>query len=232
MYQKKALPYIRPRTLSDPSTIFSTSFTRAIFVRHPLERLASAYSDKIASLKAEPFTLYDSLRRAICRRFASSYLTKAQQQTYRMNRMLEKQIDEPCGKIIPTFEHFIEHIMTDLSQIDVHWQPYSALCDVCKLKYNFIGKYETIDKDLSSLQLKLGLNTSDWNIKNHFTNGKTKENYKLMYSKLSKDLICNLKDFYQEDLRLFDYRFEDYLSESQQTDCPAQHYRRFRVQTH
>jgi hypothetical protein len=47
MYQKLALPYIRLRTLSDSSIIFSTSFTRVIFVRHPLERLASAYTDKI-----------------------------------------------------------------------------------------------------------------------------------------------------------------------------------------
>jgi len=231
MYQKLALPYIRLRTLSDSSIIFSTSFTRVIFVRHPLERLASAYADKIGSIKAEPFSLYDSLRRAICRKFSSSYLTPNDQQAYRNNKLLQKQANEPCEKIIPTFEHFVEYIISDSSQTDVHWQPYSTLCNVCKLKYNFIGKYETIQEDLNFLQIKLGLNSTDWNADNHFSTGKTKENYKLMYSKLSNSLICNLKDFYKDDFKFFDYRMEDYLIDHEQINCPHQHYRRFRIPT-
>jgi hypothetical protein len=229
MFQKQALPYTRLRTLSNPSILFSTSFTRVIFVRHPLERLASAYADKIASTKAAPFTLYDSLRRQVCRRFSSYYLTTADQIAYRTNRHLQKQIDEPCSKVIPTFEHFVEYIMTEQAQIDVHWQPYSRLCNACQLKYNFIGKYETIQEDLNFLRSKLGLNSTDWSTDNYFSTGKTKENYKLMYSQLSNDLICNLKDFYAEDFKLFNYRFEDYLSDHQQINCQPQHYRRYRT---
>ena len=82
MYQNGVFPYVRLRTLSDPSVLFSNSFTRAIFVRHPLERLASAYIDKIATLKFEPLSHYDSFRREICRKYSSSYLTKAEQQLY------------------------------------------------------------------------------------------------------------------------------------------------------
>jgi hypothetical protein len=227
MYQKIALPYIRLRTLPDLSTLFSTSFTRVIFVRHPFERLASAYVDKITSLKAEPFSLYDSLRRSICRKFASSYLTDSDQNAYRTNKLLEKQINEPCKMVKPTFEHFIEYIMSSSAQADVHWQPYSILCDVCKLKYNFIGKYETMREDLKVLRSKLGLNSTNWNVNNYFSTGKTKENYKLMYSKLPNHLICNLKDFYDQDFKFFDYRLEDYLGNYQQISCPNQHYRRF-----
>lgn len=227
MYQKSALPYIRLRTPSDPSILFSTSFTRAIFVRHPFERLASAYADKIASLKAEPFTLYDSLRRAICRKFSSSYLKFAEREFYQRNRFIENQMNEPCGSIIPTFEHFIEYIMSTSAQVDVHWRPYSLLCNACTMKYNFIGKYETIQEDLNILRLKLGLNLTDLHVNNHFSTGKTKENYKLMYSKLPHHLICNLKNFYQEDFKLFDYRLEDYLINYQNINCSHQHYRRY-----
>ncbi|CAF3475668.1 unnamed protein product, partial [Rotaria socialis] len=78
IYQRKSFPLIRPRTLSNVSLLFSSNFTRVIFVRHPLERLASAYVDKIASLTNEPFLLYDSIRRAICRKYSSFYLTRAQ----------------------------------------------------------------------------------------------------------------------------------------------------------
>ena len=227
MYQKTALPYVRLRTLFNSSIIFSSSYTRVIFVRHPLERLASAYTDKIGSLKAVPLTFYDSLRRTICRKYATSYLTTAEQRAYRIKGSLQKRIHELCVKMIPSFEHFVEYIMSNPSQTDVHWQPYSTLCGACRLNYNFIGKYETLQEDFNALKLKLGLNSTDWNINNHFSTGKTKKNYQLMYSKLPKRLICNLKTFYSEDLKLFDYRFEDYLMNHQQINCSVQFYRRF-----
>ena len=227
MYQKTVLPYVRLHAVSDPSILFSSSFTRAIFVRHPLERLASAYVDKIGSIKAEPMSLYDSLRRRICRRYASSYLTKAEEHAYLIKRSLENEIHEPCARVIPSFEHFVEHILSDSSQVDVHWQSYSTLCGVCRLNYNFIGKYETLQKDLQTLKVKLGLNTNDLNINNHFSTGRTKETYKLLYSKLPYHLLCNLKNFYHQDLNLFDYRFEDYLPDQQQINCTFQRYQRF-----
>ncbi|CAF1316131.1 unnamed protein product [Adineta steineri] len=222
MYQKTALPYVRPRTLSDSSILFSKSFTRIIFVRHPFERLASAYVDKIATLSSEPFSIYDNLRRKICRKFPFFYLTSSEQNYYRTFRMVQNQRNEPCDKVIPTFEHFVTHIMFDSSQVDVHWQPYSTLCHACTMKYNFIGKYETIQEDLDLLRVQLGLNTTNWNTKNNFSTGKTKENYKLLYSKLPNHLICNLKHFYQEDFKLFNYQVEDYLIDNQKVQCSSQ----------
>jgi hypothetical protein len=227
IYQKTTFPNVRLPTVSDPLSLFSKSFIRAIFVRHPFERLASAYVDKIATLSAEPFTLYDDLRRSICRKYSSSYLTITQQDEYRYNRVLRKQINEPCEKVIPTFEHFVDYIMSDSSQVDVHWKPYSTLCHVCTFKYNFIGKYETMQDDLNFLRSKVGLDSTDWNIDNYFSTGKTREYYKSMYSKFPIHLMCNLKNFYNDDLSLFNYQFEDYLPTNQQIDCPSRHYRRF-----
>ena len=119
--------------------------------------------------------------------------------------------------------------MSDGLQIDVHWLPYSSLCNVCTLKYNFIGKYETIEEDLNYIRLKFGFNSSDWKIDNHFTTGKTKESYKLLYSNLSKDLLCNLKDFYNQDLKYFNYRLEDYLINKTDIHCPPRFYRRYPI---
>jgi hypothetical protein len=220
MYQKKALPLIRLGTFSDPLSLFSNSSIRAIFVRHPLERLASAYVDKIGTRNSEPFSLYDELRRSICRRYSSFY----EQEN---NRTLSNQINETCEKIIPSFEHFVEYIMSDSSQVDIHWKPYSTLCHVCTFKYNFIGKYETIQDDLNFFRSKFSLNSNDSSINNHFSTGKSKEYYKSMYSKLSINLICNLKHFYNDDVRLFNYNFEDYLTNEQNIRCPFRRYHRF-----
>ncbi|CAF1541906.1 unnamed protein product, partial [Adineta steineri] len=41
-----SFPYFRLQNLSSLSQIFSSSFTRTIFVRHPFERLASAYKER------------------------------------------------------------------------------------------------------------------------------------------------------------------------------------------
>ncbi|CAF2394539.1 unnamed protein product [Rotaria sp. Silwood2] len=225
MYQRENLPFIRLRTLLDPFILFSSNFTRVIFVRHPFERLASAYVDKIASLKNEPFSLYDSYRRAICRKYSSFYLTKAQKRFYRIYKRISKKMKEPCGKITPTFEHFIHYFMSDSLQDDVHWQPYSKLCHVCLFKYNFIGKYETMKEDLQRLKSYLGLESINLNDAKYFTTGKTKEYYKSLYTNLPNELICNLKYFYEDDFKLFDYRLEDYLADQTIIQCSSSHKR-------
>ncbi|CAF0882587.1 unnamed protein product [Rotaria sp. Silwood1] len=128
MYQRESFPLTRLRTLSDPSILFSSNFTRVIFVRHPFERLASAYVDKIVTLKNETFSLYDNLRRAICRKYSLFYLKKAKRSLYLIHKRISNNIKEPCQKIIPKFEHFIRYIMSDSLHNDVHWQSYSKLC--------------------------------------------------------------------------------------------------------
>ncbi|CAF3958622.1 unnamed protein product [Rotaria magnacalcarata] len=215
-------------TLTNVSLIFSSNFTRVIFVRHPLERLASAYVDKIASLTNEPFLLYDSIRRAICRKYSSFYLTDAQRKFYRIHRRIPKKIEEPCHNVVPKFEHFIAYIMSNSMINDVHWYPYSKLCYTCLFKYNFIGKYETIEEDLGRLLTYLGLESKDWNNVNYFRTGKTREHYKSMYSSLNNQLLCTLKYVYRDDFKLFDYRLEDYLTDNITITCSPSHERQLR----
>ncbi|CAF3991432.1 unnamed protein product [Rotaria magnacalcarata] len=228
IYQRKSFPLIRPQTLANVSLIFSSNFTRVIFVRHPLERLASAYVDKIASLTNEPFLLYDSIRRAICRKYSSFYLTDAQRKFYRIHRRIPKKIEEPCHNVVPKFEHFIAYIMSNSMINDVHWYPYSKLCYTCLFKYNFIGKYETIEEDLGRLLTYLGLESKDWNNVNYFRTGKTREHYKSMYSSLNNQLLCTLKYVYRDDFKLFDYRLEDYLTDNITITCSPSHERQLR----
>ncbi|CAF1253109.1 unnamed protein product [Rotaria magnacalcarata] len=228
IYQRKSFPLIRPQALSNVSLLFSSNFTRVIFVRHPLERLASAYVDKIASLTNEPFLLYDSIRRVICRKYSSFYLTDAQRKFYRIHRRIPKTIEEPCHNVVPKFEHFIAYIMFNSMINDVHWYPYSKLCYTCLFKYNFIGKYETIEEDLGRLLTYLGLESKDWNNANYFRTGKTREHYKSMYSTLNNQLLCTLKYVYRDDFKLFDYRLEDYLTDKKTITCSPTHERQLR----
>ncbi|CAF0840831.1 unnamed protein product [Adineta steineri] len=195
-----SFPYFRLRSLPNFSDIFSPSYTRAIFVRHPFERLASAYKERIATLRQdriEPEPVYDKIREEICR------------------SLPPKQ--RSCKGTIPSFEDFIEYILigtntsTGIAKMDYHWQPYSLICQVCKFKYNFIGKYEMLNDDFNSFR-KIA-NLSDWNLeKRNGASGLSTYDYQKFYSTLPDDLICQLIHLYDQDFRLFNYRVDDYIN--------------------
>ncbi|CAF0937794.1 unnamed protein product [Adineta ricciae] len=220
LYEQQSLPYIRLRNLIDTSRIFSANFTRAIFVRHPLDRLASAYIDKIASLKNRSSS-YDGLRQKICQHNSLFYLNISKPRfSFQQKKIFSTNAVEGCRNVIPTFEHFLQYIFSKGLRDDVHWQPYTKLCQVCLLKYNFIGKYETIGTDLQRLMMLLGINSQKWNQNDYAKTGKTKENYQSLYKDLSYQMLCTLKRFYHDDFNVFNYRFEDYLIKKKDLHCP------------
>jgi chondroitin 4-sulfotransferase 11 len=214
---KDVFPDIQFKSISNISNVFSPLFTRVLFVRHPFERLASAYKERIATLekdRIQPEPHYDTVRKMICRRYA--LFKTAQPPSSR---------GHPCERFIPPFEHFIQFILTNIenssqvARMDPHWQPYTAVCQVCQFKYNFIGKYETFNEDLTSL-LKL-LNVSDWNIqKRRGASGHITGDYQRLFSSLSDGLICRLKHLYRDDFNLFNYRLEDYVNRTTLI-CPS-----------
>ncbi|CAF1006665.1 unnamed protein product [Adineta ricciae] len=219
LYAQESLPYIRLRNLIDTSRIFSVNFTRAIFVRHPLDRLASAYMDKIGSLKNRSSS-YDELRQKICQHNSLFYLNISQSKfSFRRKKIFSTNVVEGCRNVIPTFEHFLQYIFSKGLRDDVHWQPYTKLCQVCLLKYNFIGKYETIRTDLQRFMTLLGINSQKWNRNDYAKTGNTKENYQSLYKNLSNQMLCTLKRFYHDDFNVFNYRFDDYLIKKKDLHC-------------
>ncbi len=202
-------PDIYFKSISDISQVFSPSFTRALFVRHPFERLASAYKERIATLgkdRIQPEPHYDAVRKMICYRY-----TRFDSAQYAWSRR------SLCEESIPPFEHFVQYILMNaktpvgVARMDAHWKPYAMICQVCQFKYNFIGKYEKFNDDFTSL-LKL-LNVSDWNIQHRRgASGYNTWHYQQLFSSLPDSLICRLKHLYNDDFHLFNYRLEDYVN--------------------
>ncbi|UJR07230.1 hypothetical protein I4U23_011518 [Adineta vaga] len=202
---KDVFPNVHFTSLTNLSSVFSPEFTRALFVRHPFERLASAYKERIGTLakdriQAEPH--YDNVRKMICRRYS------------RLN-FIER--NDPCTDYIPSFEHFVQYILTGtettfgISRMDTHWQPFTVVCQVCKFQYNFIGKYETFNEDFDLLLKRV--NVTDWKIeKRRGASGHKTKDYQQLYLSLPDDSICRLKRLYNDDFQLFNYRIEDYVN--------------------
>uniref|UniRef100_H2ZVS3 Carbohydrate sulfotransferase n=2 Tax=Latimeria chalumnae TaxID=7897 RepID=H2ZVS3_LATCH len=106
------------------------SYTKVMFTRNPLERLVSAYRDKFCHSQ-----VYFS------RRIATRI-----KQMYRNKKKM-------TGKV--SFGEFVQFLL-DTHDEDVHWNQMVKLCDPCNIQYDFIGWYDTIEKDTNNILRFIG----------------------------------------------------------------------------
>ena len=114
-------------------------YLKAMFVRHPLERLWSAYNDKIVSMV--PY-------------FLEKY-GKAMIEVYRTN---PQNVSSLCAHDV-SFEEFVKYVTRiDQKQMkhNYHWAPFYEICFPCKIHYDIIGKLETFSSDIQIFFSKLG----------------------------------------------------------------------------
>ena len=103
-------------------------------VRHPLDRLVSAYTDKI--------------RR--------NYLN--------FQSRIEKHQRKTGNKHISDFGAFLEFIIAHRKKFDQHWLPEVGICDPCHVKYDRILKLETQTEDLLAVLPRLGPHRRGYNV--------------------------------------------------------------------
>nr|XP_028563052.1 carbohydrate sulfotransferase 8-like [Podarcis muralis] len=170
---------------SDQQVKLLNSSIKVMFTRHPLERLVSAYRDKL--LHFEPF--YVSVAKRIKTLFRGN----------------------PNSTDPVTFQEFVNFVLKHAPKdLDIHWKPMFMLCDPCNIHYDILGKYETLGEDADHVLRRIGapddLQYPDF--KRYGTEKRTNSNITLNYfSKLSKDQVQKLKDLYSIDFSSFNYSF-------------------------
>ena len=93
--------------------------------RDPLERLVSAYREKICGARSG--TLHDKIRRKITRDFRGVPVPSL------------KTWDLP-EDLIPTFREFVEYLVNEFSQKrvpDMHWAPVYSFCNPCQVVHSW-----------------------------------------------------------------------------------------------
>jgi len=176
---------------------FTMNGKTIIFVRHPFERILSAFRDKLED---------PTLRGA---KFNEYYYNKYGRRIVMHYR--KEKITGPTFKY-PRFSEFLDFILDrDLRYDDEHWAPFYKECTPCHIKYNFIGHFETLYWDIHLLANKTNL-VSQWDDKNDYfqssTYKKISEEY---YSTIDRDVIRKFYKRYKIDFEMFGFDAEEYI---------------------
>jgi len=197
------LPYKYFDKLADLSEIERRSqvYYSFLIARHPFERVVSSFRNKLE----KPFTKTFQLNQgsAILRLYRKN-LTAAE---YRRGK----------GVTFREFVRFVirRHTKVGNRGLNEHWRDVYTLCNVCSMKYDFIGDMTTLLPDSDAILAQLG-----WSEKVKFPH-KAIDEYKVpasqitreYFKKLDRDAVAKLYDIYKNDFNLFDYDLNPFLDD-------------------
>jgi hypothetical protein len=116
------------------------TYTKFFFVRHPLERLLSAYRNKFQTANVRYHINWGN---KIARRL-------------RKGPARPKRNDTPVDDI--TFAEFVRFNVEVPHGFDPHWRQITELCHPSVIKYDFIGRYENLEADANKVLKRIGVN--------------------------------------------------------------------------
>ncbi|XP_059469273.1 carbohydrate sulfotransferase 11 isoform X2 [Neocloeon triangulifer] len=162
------------------------TYTKFMFVRHPLERLLSAYKNKLQQN-------YESSK-YFKKRYGRLII-----QMYRPNaspEALERADDV-------TFQEFASYVSDTQLRPNEHWQPAAELCRPCAVHYDVVGKYESLKEDADFVLSHVSRTVRFPELPKP---SNTNANLKTSLDALPELLLERLQQIYEADFRLFDYQ--------------------------
>ncbi|CAL4070926.1 unnamed protein product [Meganyctiphanes norvegica] len=188
---------------SSMKRVFKKSF-KLLVVRHPFERILSAYRDKLEDYQRD-LMFRDGY-----------YYTMYGKNIVRVYR--DQQDISLANHTEPTWREFVRYLAnTPSSKFDEHWKPTYSLCSPCIVKYDVIAKMETFSEDTQFVINQLGLEdqlTVEW--VHRTAKETTTEVAKKYYSQLTKAQVDQLFNKYRLDFELFGYYPEEYREMAQE----------------
>ncbi|XP_035257332.1 carbohydrate sulfotransferase 11 isoform X1 [Anguilla anguilla] len=112
------------------------SFLKFLFVREPFERLVSAYRNKFTLKYNTPFH----------RRFGTLIVRR-----YRPNATQEALRSGADVRFAEFARYLADPATRRDGPLNEHWAPVHSLCHPCHLRYDLVGKYETLEDDANYL---------------------------------------------------------------------------------
>ena len=170
------------------------NYRKYTIVRHPLERLLSAYIDKLSGpiLKViVPYNYFEHLKHEIIK----MYNTIDYQQ---LNHSNQKTLIEVS---FPQFVHWISD--KDLDSINEHFMPQYHNCQPCRMNYHFYGSFNNFQFDSTQILRQFAKDFPSYPQENYARQGKsTSQKMFFYYSRLPTYLKHLL---YQKFILEFDF---------------------------
>jgi len=197
----------RPEKSESLPELFENAKVSFLFVRHPFERLVSAYRDK--------FEL--GLKTDWCYKMYAGDILNITLPTHKvkdgafLNAMYIKVKNLPR----PTFAEFVAYLLrTPITKFNDHWSPYFLHCRMCQNRFSVIGQFETLLDDVQHISNISNLNVDEsqfpWANKKGTKN--MTENISLKYFKeIDKNHLRELYQIYRIDFEMFGYSEDEYF---------------------
>lgn len=169
------------------------NYVKFMFVRHPIERVISAYRSKFLNTDLARDTWFIS-------QFGREIIKK-----YRPNATNESLT---IGNDV-IFKEFVQYLI-DLPPmprewLDEHWRPVVDLCHPCTIDYDVIGKYDTLKTDTWMISAMANLGGQINEFPSSCQHGKTKNLIEKYTNELTKEELFRLSPIYALDFKMFNY---------------------------
>ena len=164
------------------------NYFKFMFVRHPFERIVSAYRDKF-------------VRKNVYQKYIGRYIVR----NYRRNPTAKAVVE---GTDV-TFEEFVRYLLDPKTRskrpFDRHWLSFHETCHPCYMHYDFIGKFETLQEDAAYVIKRLGggVEFPDEDPDNKWKG--SSEYVAVIKNNISAESYLKLKELYALDYFLFEY---------------------------
>ncbi|XP_044743117.1 carbohydrate sulfotransferase 11 [Chrysoperla carnea] len=171
------------------------NYTKFLIVRHPFERLLSAYRNKLEGHKQSNSKYF---QQRVGKYIIKHYRNDA-------NETSLKNGDDV------TFAEFVKYVIAegnDNRDQNEHWKPISQMCHPCALTYDVIGKYESLVDDSDMILAMVNATFLNFPVTKTAETSKKLKHY---FRQLSLANIEQLYNLYKNDFQLFDYNLENII---------------------
>ena len=156
-----------------------------MIVRNPLERIFSAYKNKLIKN-----------RKYFQRKYGRKMMASV--------RQIPRNETPEDGSGL-TFNEFLYYLSShETSEFQEHWRPMHQLCHPCLVQYDYIAKFETIEKDSNEILTRLGIDDPVIRYPKQVPS-KTTLLLKTLRDSLNASVLENLYKNYLPDFELFEY---------------------------
>ena len=175
-----------------------TEYFKSVFVRNPMERVVSAYNDKIIKHVNET---------RIKDRVAEDLLNTTMN-IFRPTEYKAWLENGKKGPMYPTFSEYVQFLIKqNMKTVNEHFQPVIHLCHPCAIDFNFYGNFKLLPDEAETLLNTLNINSSLYydregsyiSHKGH----KTSEVVTKYFSELTDQQKKSLFDVYKEELEFY-----------------------------